>query len=277
LDEAGTTAGTPTFTSRWEIDLDVGLGAPTLLPFPQGGVVVVARQWLSYIGADGNVNWTRRAAVVPFAWASTGSQLLLSTIGTNNLWQISESGAQTWSVTAEGYPLIAADQPWLYSRDGLYRLDEETQTAALHYPLPPGSLTQGDAIALPDGGLLLAHSDRFDSRLIAFNADGSLRWERSYRGLIDGRVHLLTTGRDLYLLAEEGDDSHGSLSVYAIEPLQGELTYIFSGGSRTYEAAETWMMTHEEPLLLLNIGGGHLLALDAQEAVGMVGGTAAFP
>lgn len=275
LDQGETTAS-PTFATLWEIELDIGLGTPTLIPFPQGGVVVAARQWLSFINADGNANWTQRTAVEPFAWAGTGNQLFLSTIGATNLWQIDESGAQIWNVTTEGYPIITADQQWLYSRDGLYRLDEETQTAVLHYPLPPGALTQGDAAALPDGGLLLAHYDRFDSRLLAFNPDGSLRWERSYRHLIDGRVHLLIIGRAPYLVAETNNDSTGTLFVYAIDPLQGDLTHIFSGGSRTFVAGDMWMGTAEDHLLL-NIGGGHLLSLDVREASGVMGETAVNP
>jgi murein DD-endopeptidase MepM/ murein hydrolase activator NlpD len=202
LDAQGETAAPPTFAAVWEMELDMGLGTPTLISFPSGGVVVVAREWLSLINDAGEARWTERAAVQPFAWAASGDQLFLSTVGVNTLWQLDQSGTRPWNAPSEGYPLLAADQRWLYGRDGLYRLDEATQTAVLHYPFPPGSLTQGAAIALSDGSLLVAHSDRFDKRLLAFNPDGSLRWERSYRDLISGRVRLLTIGQALYLIAE---------------------------------------------------------------------------
>jgi murein DD-endopeptidase MepM/ murein hydrolase activator NlpD len=276
LDEEGTV----TFTSVWEIELDVGLGAPALIPFPQGGVVIVASQWLSYIGADGNVNWTQREAIVPFAWAATSNQLFLSTrstTGVTHLWQIGASGAQPWeaagTAVAEGYPVLAGERLWLYSRDGLYRLDVETQTATLHYPLSPGSPSLGDTAALPDGGLLLAHADRFDSRLIAFEAGGTLRWERSYRGLVDGQVQLAEIGGEIYVISEagNGNDSTSNLSVFALDHNDGGLALIFSGGARSAILADTWMMTAGNQLLLNIGGGGHLLALDVQEAFRAVG------
>jgi outer membrane protein assembly factor BamB len=259
------TASPPTFTALWEIELDFGLGTPILIPFPQGGVVVVARQWLSFITANGNANWIQRATIEPFAWTTNNNRLLLSTIGAIALWQIDESGIEAWDVIAEGYPLVTADQQWLYSRDGLYLLDETSQTVVLQYPLPSGSLTQGDATSLPDGGMILAHSDRFDDRLLAFNPDGSLRWERSYRDLISGRVHLLAVGSAPYLITQSARDDNGTLAVYTIDPLAGNLTHLFSGGSRTFVAADTWMEAAADQLLL-KIGGGHLVSLDLQEA-----------
>lgn len=263
LDTQGQTAAAPSFALLWEMELDPSFNTPILIPFPQGGVVVIARQWMNLLDADGQTRWTERTAVVPFAWASSDNQLFLSAIGLNPLWRLDESGPRAWNAPAEGYPIVASGQAWLYSRDGLYRLDEATQTALLHYPLPSGSPTQGDAVALPDGGLLLAHSDRADSRLLAFNSDGSLRWERSYDGLVDGRVHLLAIGQVPYLIAQSGNDDNGILSLYAIDLLQGHLTHLFTGGSRTFVASETWMET-ADGRLLLNIGGGHLLSFDPQ-------------
>lgn len=270
VDAEGQTAAAPSFAPLWEIELDTSLNTPTLIPFPHGGVVVVARQWMSLINADGQTRWSERTAVAPFAWASSDNQLFLSTIGVNPLWQLDESGPQAWKAPAEGYPIIASEQAWLYSRDGLYRLDEATQTAVLHYPLPPGSLAQGDGVGLPDGGLLLAHSDRADSRLLAFNSDGSLRWERSYRGLLNGRVSLLLIGDLPYLIAQSGNEDDGTLALYAIDTLQGNLTHLFHGGSRTFVASDTWM-EGVDGRLLLNIGGGHLLSLDVFEASDLLG------
>jgi hypothetical protein len=87
---------------------------------------------------------------------------------------------------------------------------------------------------------------------------------------------LAIVGRAVYLVAEESDDSSLSLSIFTIELATGNLTHIFSGGTRYPIAADTWLMTAGEQLLL-NIGGGHLLSLDVREAIQVAGETLVSP
>lgn len=253
--------------TRWTRELDDVVGTPLLLPLPEGGVAVAARHNLYGLDAAGDLLWTRHAVGQPLAWTRAGEQLLLATTaGAAPLWQIDAAGPRAWNAPAGATPLLAGGQVWLYGRDGLYRL-AATRTAVLHYPLPPGLTSLGDAVALTDGGVLLAHADRFDRRLLAFGADGALRWERSYDGRLHGRVRLLATDNAVYVVNEqENADGASALSVYALDLESATLTQIFAGGTRAPNAADTWLLADGERLLL-NIGGGHMVALTPREAL----------
>jgi hypothetical protein len=137
----------------------------------------------------------------------------------------------------------------------------ETQTPDFHYPLPRGLPSLGDAVGLPDGGLLLAHADTAGRRLLAFDANGRLRWERSYEGIILGRVHLVALNGRVYLIAEDNGSSSRTITVYAVDLNNAALTLLFAGGSRSGNSADTWVMTAGN-YLLLNIAGSNLLSLD---------------
>jgi hypothetical protein len=48
--------------------------------------------------------------------------------------------------------------------------------------------------------------------------------------------------------------------IYHINAIQAELTHIFSGGTRSAKPHDTWLLAGPDHLLL-NIGGGHLVAI----------------
>lgn len=259
------TATNPTIEPLWQVELGV-FGAPLLLPLPADGVVVSVRQQLFGIAPDGTVRWIDESFGQPFAWTLTEDGLLMSTSGSEQLlMQVNGDGLELWNVPENGQMLVIGDEIWLHGRNGLYTLDTQTKTAELRYSLPEGSLWLGDAVALPDGGLLVAHADPFDRRLLVFAADGSLRWERSYAGFIAGEVQLLVVGEQVVLVSTENNSSVSTISVFVVNLETAELTHGFTGGTRTAIPADTWMLPMNQQLLL-NIGGGHMLVLDTQEA-----------
>jgi outer membrane protein assembly factor BamB len=262
--------GMPTLTSLWQVDLDVVAGVPTLLPLAEGGLALSVRQWLFAIDADGRLQWARRSVGRFLDWAATEEYVFLSTAGGDaSLWQIDATGPRAWQAPVGGRPVAAGGQVWLVGQDGLYRLDQATKTAVLHLPFPSGTLALGDAVALPDGGLLVAHADPFDRRLMSFDGDGWLRWQGSYADGVAGRVQLLVQGGEVYVVAEEVGTPTGALSIYALDRDGAGLRRIFSGGTRSPRTAETWALATGERLLV-NIGGGHMLALDARQALAAV-------
>ena len=260
---AGTDAAAAAPVPLWQITLAVA-GAPALIPLAEGGVLVSVAGTLFGVGPEGTLSWQRQSQGQLVAWTLAGNDLWLSTTSQDSpLWQIDGSGPQLWQAPASGRPLIAAGQVWLYDGDGLYRLSDEGRPAELQYSLARGSRWLGDVAALSDGGVLLAHADAFDRRLIAFNADGSLRWQRSYGGAIGGKVRLLVLDDEVYLVAEDNSGSSSHVSVFAVDVAGAGVTRIFMGGTRSPISADTWVLAAGEQLLL-NIGGGNMVALGAR-------------
>ncbi|MDX1502977.1 MAG: FAD-dependent oxidoreductase, partial [Thermoanaerobaculia bacterium] len=146
-------------------------------------------------------------------------------------------------------------------------VERETHTADLQYALPRGLTAMGDILGLSDGSILLAHADTADRRLLYFNPDGSLRWERSYEEFITTSVQLIEQNGRLYLTnidtGTQNDNGAQSdtFSIYAINPTDASLTEIFYGGSRSSNLRETWILATEN-YLIINIEGGLMLAFD---------------
>jgi murein DD-endopeptidase MepM/ murein hydrolase activator NlpD len=266
LDSRGEVANMPSPAALWQTELQTVLGTPTLIPLPGGGLVVAVRRQLFGIDASGALKWVHRSAGQPLGWVSLPDRLILSTGGgESGLWHVDNRGLHSWTTAVGGYPVMVGENVWLHARDGLYRLDPARQMAELHYTLPPGLPTAGGALALPGGDLLLAHADGRDRRLLAFDGSGALRWERSYGRLLNGPVRLLSAGGDVYLVAGESDGLPGNVSVFALDMANLRLNRLFSGGTRSPRPTDDWAVMAGE-WLVVHIGGGHTLALDARHA-----------
>ncbi|MBP7998402.1 MAG: peptidoglycan DD-metalloendopeptidase family protein [Chloroflexi bacterium] len=262
-DETGTSAP----DRLWQTEIAL-FGTPRLMPLADGGLVLAVREQVKALSSEGNLLWATALPGQPMAWAVSPAGLLVSVTGSDNdqaLWQLDAAGPHPWSVTFTGYPLVAREQLWLYSRQGVYQLDPEAQTATLVYALPDGLLSLSHATPLPDGGLLVAHVDSFDRRLLVLNGDGTLRWERSYEGMIQGEIEAVVQGEQVYLLGEAGSNNAVMLTVWALDMHQATVTPLFTGGSRSGLPENNWWFAAANHLLL-NIGGGHLLSLDTTVA-----------
>ncbi len=263
-------AGRLTLTPLWTVDLP-GSGTPTFWPLP-GGVLVGQGNRVWGLSGDGAVWWTVDVAGRPLAWAMAGDELLLTTTGSAGAtWLMGREGA-TRLAALSGYPAFAGGQWWLLTADGLYRLPKDGAPEQV-YALPPGRLPASDLIALPDGGLLLAHSEPSGGRLIALNGDGSRRWERGLVGLPSGELGLTAVGDQLYL-AVQTTGAAFELRLYALAGVEGGgetdvLQHIFTGGTRNWTWGDAWV-TAVGSVLVVNPGGGALLALDPAAALALV-------
>lgn len=258
----------------WQADVDL-IGLPTLRPLPGGGVVVSVRQDLVAVAANGAVLWRAELESQPFDWLLLDDQLILTVNGRQGpIYILTASGLQEWPVVLNGRAIRVGDQIWLYASDGLYRLDPAAMTAELLYQLPQSFLGLGSIIALPDGGALLAHRERDDSRLIAFSADGTVQWQRSYDQLESVESSLLLHNGRPYLLLQTGRDITTQLHLYAVDRDGATLRHIFTGGTREPLPGGNWVVSLNIELLLINVGGGSMAALDVDTAVALVSATA---
>jgi murein DD-endopeptidase MepM/ murein hydrolase activator NlpD len=245
----------------WQQQLDLVLGAPTLLPLPEGGLVVATRQHLFGLSPAGQIEWHQPTAGRIIDWAAAAEGLFVATRGgDSDLWWLTSQTAQPWPTTGNGYLGQMGEQIWFYTGTDLYRLDEAAETAVGLHPLPPHTPAATGLVPLADGGGLLLTGSTLDRRLLTFNQDGSLRWQRSLANLVNGRLQLTHMDGQPYLLAEDNRGSTSQIMVYHIDPNQAELTLIFSGGTRSAKPHDTWLLAGADHLLL-NIGGGHIVAI----------------
>lgn len=253
----------PDLTQQWQTTLPTNL-AIRLLPLPDGGVVAATRNSLTAVSATGDLLWTEPLESRLLDWQLTDEALYLTTDGNDGrLWRIQPEQAEP---IADLSGKLARHESglWLYNRQGLYQIDlnSDAPVTNLMYALPTGTISRGDLLALPNGGLLLAHADVLDRRLLQFDANGRLIWERSYAGEVQGNVTLHLVNEQPYLAASLGSGNNGTLTVFALNQTQNSLTRIFEGGSRTPIANSMWVTAVANNQLLINVGGGPLALFD---------------
>ena len=243
----------------WQTDLDV-VGTPQLLSLPGGGVLALIRNEALAVSAAGELLWQADLGARPFAWQQGGNLLALSTSGSDGAtWVVMGAAPITLATPISGKPVIVGGQVWVYASDGIYRLDAATQTAELLYALPHAFLERGDVAALPDGGVLVAHTDVFDGRLIALNGDGSLRWQRSFAAAASGEQRLLVQGARVWLVSQMDSGITREVTVFAMNGDGTGLTRLFVGGARAELLHDTWTAVSGE-YLLIHIGDGLVVA-----------------
>lgn len=235
-----------------------------LFPLPEGGVVAIARSQAVAISADGVTLWRATAPTRIDDWAQSGSTLVLA--GTSGTWTADAGGMAAWGSSTAGERVAASAQPYLYADDGIYRLDMELQTAKMFFPLPEGFARLGDLADLPDGGLLAVHRDLDDTRLLAIEPDGSLRWERSIRALEARGVELLELDGQALLLVQRESGGSVEIEIFAIGQEDGALLRVFSAGSRNRAGAPI-VLAAEEDMLLIGIEGVGYAAWAPQTAI----------
>ncbi len=241
---------------QWEVETKQR-GTPQLLSLPDGGVVVLTATGLAAFDEAGQALWQMALDKRPLSHAQTPTARLLATA--DAVLQLTSAAPK--QLLGQGGQLAQADdQLWLYGEDGVYRMVAGEETAVLALPLPRHQTSQTALAPLPNGGLLLAHADAADRRLIWFNRNGTRRWDRSYAALGRGTPFLLTLADQPYLLYQTSSGSNATLNLYAINPDNATLTHVFTGGTRTSLPQDSWAVALPEQLLF-NIGGGSLVAL----------------
>jgi len=264
LEEAPT--GTlPADEPLWEMDVSAA-GGPMLLPLPDGGIAVAGWRLITAISHSGQLLWEQEIARLPSSWTLFNDQLLFSTSGTQGgVWLADADGAAYWEGLKDGRLQVVGDQLWHYDGAGIYRLDPETRTVEPLIVLPVSYVGASGFIALPGGGALLAHQDSADRRLLYFDNDGALLWERSYARQVNGRPNLFLVGERPYLLTQDDRSGASYLSLYAIDLDDASLNHIFTGGTRSPISGNNWALPAGD-LILIQVGGGSMVGLDPKAA-----------
>jgi outer membrane protein assembly factor BamB len=265
----------PTLVSLWRFRHDTR-GLPALMPLPGGGVAVAVREQMLGLSAAGRLLWRQEGIGQPLDWIIAGEQLIFTPEGrVGPVVSVDATGPAIWEAPISGRLASAGERIYVYGVDGIYRLNAENRAAERLYTLPYAAPNAGDVVALPGGGLLVAHQDAHDSRLIALHEDGTLRWERSYADLLPGRQRqrLLMLGDRPFLVSQAyGSFAADEVSVFTIDVENAALVRIFNGGTRTPTRLQEPALALGRDRILVSIGGSYVVALDTRRALGAVVG-----
>jgi murein DD-endopeptidase MepM/ murein hydrolase activator NlpD len=237
---------------RWQIPF-----TPTtrsvLIPSAEGGLIAHDGRDLIGLSAAGAALWRSANLPAPSAWLDDHGDLLFTAGGHQPaLYRLDRSGQLVRSAPLGGQLAASADQIFLYAPTAVYRLRD---TPELLKTLDRTGYTRGSVIALPDGGVLIAHNGVDGRRLIALQPDGSLRWERSIQRLTGEAPHLVVVNDEVFALTPEGDVWRIDLKWGdAQRVLDGTRLYTLPGSARTVVASNG--------TLIFDARGGRLIAFD---------------
>jgi murein DD-endopeptidase MepM/ murein hydrolase activator NlpD len=234
---------------------------PALAPLPGGGVALATRRRLTGISPEGETLWAHEAALWSAEWVLVGDQVVLSGAG-GEIWSLDDEGGQAWEARAGGHLAVSRGRVYSYDRAGVHRLDLADRTAALWYALPGGLPGHGDLVALPDGGLLVAHREATTGSLIRLDGRGAVRWRRRYEGLLWGEQRLFGRGGAVYLASAYHTTTTSEMALLYVDLDEAALVRVFEGGSRVPTPADTWTAQAGEGRLLVGIGGTGMALLD---------------
>ncbi len=242
----------------WQIETGVP-GQMVMMPLPGGGVAVYTTRRLIGVSASGERLWQIDLPATPLAWTLSGDRLVF-TINANPpaLYGLDRPGRLDNLASVGGRPVSAGDRIFIYHPTGVYRLEPDTHSARLIYPLDAAVLSEGDIAVLPDGSLLVSHRGRADQRLIWLGANGALRWDRSVADL-GGAARLLVAGDRAYALSHFG-------AVLSIDLAAGDARRLFDGGSPLRIEGDAWMFATVDGRVLFDYRTGSVIALDLQTA-----------
>lgn len=250
----------------WAVDLDM-VGFPVLIPLPQGGVILSAWDEMAALSQNGQLLWQVEDFDRLLDWAVVGDQLVLSTIGRGqSLWIVDRTGFKPWQGLMGGVLSPQNNEAYLFNDSGLHRVDPGDDSHETITEWPQDTLRSSDILVLEGGRILLAYVSRSDRRLILYDDEGNLVWQRALPDSFPGRPTLLSVDERPYLAIHDISSDAGSISIFAIDPELAGLTHLFTGGTRTPAAGQTSFHSAGEARLLINIGGGHLVALDLDSA-----------
>jgi hypothetical protein len=255
-----------TLESLWKVDLEV-TGLPQLIPFPQGGTLLVTRRDAIGLSPDGAVLWHETQMDRPYDWVGLDEQLLLAVSGgEHTLWSVDASGARPWPDLGAGALAGQGESAILFGDQGLFRLNPADGSGVQLSDWPGNRLRDGDVVDLEDGSALVAYVGRTESRLILFDSIGDITWQRSLPDKISGAPGLVVVDGKPYLVAELLRGETEIVSVYAINLDDAALIELFEGGTRMPRADLNSVYQSGNGGLLLNIGGRQLVCLDLAEA-----------
>ena len=236
---------------------------------PRGGIIVAAENTLVGIDESGERLWQVEIGGRLYDYTIHEESIYFTTVGgDSSIWEIQAAESPQKVANIGGLLATSGKYLWVYEGEGIYRMELETGTKVLEEVkhLSEGDLGRSDILALPNGGLLIAHVDRDDRRLFSFSSDGQVTWERSYRELPRGSQNLVMANGFPYLISKGGATSAGEITIYEIDIQNSHLDRIFLGGTRFGFVPETWIMSINDSQILINIGGGAMTLFDPIQA-----------
>jgi len=242
-----------------------------LIPLPGGGVFAADRRRAIVVDSNGNVLWEMEIPGIPVSWAYDDDGLVFITSDSEKpLWMVNENGIDAWDSKLTGQLVETSEDVYLYADDGIYRLDTENQSAARLLGLPGSIPKMRKLILLDNSDLVIVHVDGSDRRLIAFNLDGSQKWEHSIQNIPFGEWVLSHQGGVPYLFASHASSTMAEIELYEINMATGALTHLFHGGNRQSYTRGVWISSLGDSLWLINIWGGPLVGFNPQIAAGII-------
>jgi outer membrane protein assembly factor BamB len=127
-------------------------------------------------------------------------------------------------------------------------------------PLDRQTHNDGSLVTAWDGTVIVSHHGVIDRRLLAFNPDGTLRWERSIAALTAQAPELVAVGRRVYAVTTEGD-------VWWIDPQTGDTQRVLHGHRLDSLPGQIHILVTNLSTLIIDYRGGRLIALDPRRAV----------
>jgi hypothetical protein len=245
----------------WETTVP-GAIAPVLAPLPGGGIAVLSHSSISAYAPSGELLWSEPHSGPQIDHLSTGSFLLTATGGeTGGLAAYDETGI-AWSIEGLAGELAGAgDVVYVLASDALYRIDAANREPELLMRLPNAS-RPGEILILEDGRVLVLHSDLSDRRLLLFNNEGGLVWERSVRDFLTGTGLIHQVAGRVVLVTQTATQYLQQVFVYLVNLDQPGLERIFEGGTRLPESGSFELGATEDGALLLRFGENSLVAID---------------
>jgi len=247
----------------WSIKLADDSSAD-LFSLPQGGLVAASRSRITAISDSGVLLWRSEPASGITDWAHVGEALVL--LAREGVWLADERGAVQWIGSLSGESVVASDNPFIYAEDGVYQIDMESQSVELFFGLSSGFPRSGSMTEFPGGGILVGHTDLDDKRLIAIDEEGSLRWERSIASLGARTLELQVMNDEMYLMSHYDIGRYSGIDVFHVDAENGDLSRIFSGGTRSSTANPAEIAIGDDSILI-SIAGVGLAALEPELAL----------
>jgi outer membrane protein assembly factor BamB len=242
---------------RWQVAF-----TPTtrtiLIPSPDGGVIAHDGRDLISLAANGDQLWRIENLPSPIDWLSDDGDLVFTVDGDQPaVYRLDRSGRVNLIAALTGRLAATADQLFVYAPTALYRLSNTPELLKL---LDRTGYTRGSMIAMPDGGVLLAHNGVVGRRLIALRPDGSLRWERSIQQLTGEAPHLMAANGEVYAVTQEGD-------VWWIDQQWGDAQRVLDGTRLLTLPGEARSVVTSDGTLIFDARGGRLVALDPRAVI----------
>lgn len=246
----------------WSTELD-GPGTYDLIPLPRGGLVAFSRSSMEAISDSGDLLWRAELTSGVTDWAQSEKALVF--LVRDEVWLADEQGASQMIGLINGQSVVASEQPYIYTEDGVYQIEMESGSVELLFGLSNGFPRSGGLFEMPGGGVLIAHTDLDDKRLISIDKDGLLRWEVSITSLGARAVEFLTLNDEIYLMTQYDIGRSIGVDLFHVEAESGDLTRIFTGGTRSTSPKPAEIAAIGESIWIRITGVG-LAALDPQVA-----------